>query len=53
MKKQIIILFASLSVIAGCNQEPQRLSADKLTQKVQDKYGADLTTIKDLKKNAV
>ncbi len=50
MKKQIIILFASLSVLADCNQEPQRPSADKLTQKVQDKYGADLTAIKDLKK---
>jgi hypothetical protein len=50
MKKQFIILFPSLSVLADCNQEPQRPSADKLNQKVQDKYDADLTAIKDFKK---
>lgn len=53
MKKQFIILFPSLSVLADCNQEPQRPSADKLNQKVHNKYGADLTAIKDFKKNAV
>ena len=50
MKKQIIILFASMSILASCNQEPQMPSADELAQKVQDKYGAELTTLKDLKK---
>jgi hypothetical protein len=50
MKKQIITLFATISILTSCNQEPQMPSADELAQKVQDKYGEELTTLKDLKK---
>ncbi|MBL7789877.1 MAG: hypothetical protein JNL75_08650 [Chitinophagales bacterium] len=50
--KRTIILMAGLSLMmtTSCNQEPKMPTDEEIAQKVQDKYGAELNTLKELKK---
>lgn len=50
--KKTIILMAGLSLMmnTSCNQEPKMPTDEEIAQKVQDKYGAELNTLKELKK---
>lgn len=51
MKKTIILMAGmSLMMTTSCNQEPKMPTDEEIAQKVQDKYGAELNTLKELKK---
>jgi len=50
MKKTILILAGmGLIMTTGCNLEPKMPTDAEIAQKVQDKYGAELSTLKELK----
>lgn len=53
MKKTLIALsFIAMGTLAiqSCKQEPKMPSEEEIAQKVTDKYGAELNTLKDLRK---
>jgi hypothetical protein len=51
MKKTFLtISIIGLFIASSCNQEPKMPSEEEIGQKVQDKYGAELNTLKELKK---
>lgn len=51
MKKALLIISPlALFLVASCNQEPKMPTEAEIAQKVQDKYGAELNTLKELKK---
>lgn len=51
MKKSLFtILSLGLILVSSCNQESKLPSDEEIAQKVQDKYGAELNTLKELKK---
>lgn len=51
MKRTILILAVmGLIMTTSCNQEPKMPTDAEIAQKVQDKYGAELNTLKELKK---
>jgi len=51
MKKTFAMMSSMmLLLITSCNQEPKMPTQEEITQKVQDKYGAELNTLKELKK---
>lgn len=53
MNKKILFISAALSIIVAntsCKQEPKMPTEAEISQKVQDKYGAELSTLKELKK---
>ena len=50
MKKTFLTISTlGLLFAASCNQEPKMPSEAEIAQKVQDKYGAELNTLKELK----
>ena len=51
MKKTFLTISTlGLLFAASCNQEPKMPSEAEIAQKVQDKYGAELKNLQDLKK---
>lgn len=53
MKKKIFYVsavFMAITAISSCKQEPKMPTDAEIAQKVQDKYGAELNTLRDLKK---
>jgi len=53
MKKKILYASAILmavTAISSCKQEPKMPTDAEIAQKVQDKYGAELKNLSDLKK---
>ncbi len=50
--KKIVLTISTLGLLCAtsCNQEPKMPTEAELVQKVQDKYGAELSTLKELKK---
>lgn len=51
MKKIFVMMSSAVVLLAvGCNQEPKMPTEEEIAQKVQDKYGAELNTLKELKK---
>lgn len=51
MKKTFLTISTlGLLLAASCNQEPKMPTEAEIAQKVQDKYGAELNTLKELKK---
>jgi hypothetical protein len=50
MKKNILFVSSILALsILSCKQEPKMPSDEEIAQKVTDKYGAELTTLQELK----
>lgn len=51
MKKLILLSVSGALLLAiGCKQEPKMPTEEEIAQKVQDKYGAELNTLRELKK---
>lgn len=50
MTKKISILCCGMVLaLTSCKQEPKMPTDEEIAQKVQDKYGAELTTLQELK----
>lgn len=50
MKKKILFVSSLLALgIISCNQEPKMPTDEEIAQKVTDKYGAELSTLQELK----
>lgn len=50
MKKKILFISSVLALgIISCNQEPKMPTDEEIAQKVADKYGAELSTLQELK----
>lgn len=50
MKKKILFASSLLALgIISCKQEPKMPTDEEIAQKVTDKYGAELTTLQELK----
>lgn len=52
MKKNIVLGFGIMVatiLVTSCNQEPKYPSQEELSQKVQDKYGAELNNLRELR----
>lgn len=51
MSKKILALsIVALGLLGSCKQDAAMPSDAEIAQKVQDKYGAELTTLQELKK---
>lgn len=49
MKKIILSVSAISMMLLSCNQQPAMPTDAEIAQKVQDKYGAELSTLRELK----